>query len=282
MDFSGILRKSLHGYEENPVLLIPGLVSFLIGLGEGIVFSYLARSNIGIFVLGEIVSVSGYVQTVVGVFIVLGQVTLTAEVVSGNRVSLREWPSGIKRHFSKVVVIYLISLVLGITIYSVESIPYMWLFKPRILQYAMSEQSSFVDQTRELIRLNSLAEFLWWNLLLGLVTSLLGRFFDVCYACAVFDRKGLREALTIASTRVKDYKKVFFKFVLLFWAISLALALIGNSPELMGIVQPEFAASELSRIVSGLLGTVIAPLTYLAMFNFYSAAEPIQPSTPVC
>ena len=273
MEFSGILRKSLHGYEENVVLLVPGLVSYMIGLLWGIVFSNLARGNTGIFVLGEIGSVSGLVQIVLGLFIVLGQVTLTAEVVSGNRASLREWPNGIKRHFSKVVVIYLFSLVLAITIFSVESIPYMWLFQPRILQYAMNEQSSLVDPTREWIRVNSLTDFLWWNLLLGLFTSLLDRFFDVCYACAVFDQKGLRETLTIASTRVKDHKKDFFKFVLFFWAISLALALVRNSPELMGIVQPEFAASGLSRIVSGLLGTVIAPLTYLAMFHFYSAAS---------
>jgi hypothetical protein len=274
LGFSSIVVGSLRNYPANPVLALPALVGFLGSFISEIVFSDLidrcsfqATMDPCFMSFARYSVVSPVVLGVVGLFLVLGSVAMTEQVVLGNQASMSGWARGIRLHFAKVFVVLLVFGAIGSAISVAEAIAISTLIFTRLFS-----QVHGADLGKELIMANAWAGMAWDGLM-GPLVSFLSIFSYLCLASSVLDRRGLRASMRTALRMLKHDRGVFFSFVLLLWAVGFAVSLLSEFPLLIGIAQPTFGASTPSSIVSHLAGSVISPLWYLIAFTFYAESR---------
>ena len=274
MKFHSIVVTSLHDYRANPWLALPALVGFFVSLVSGIViFALIHHCDLQTTIdscavtAGEYSVVASAIQSFVGLFLVLGSVSMTGQVVLGNHASLGGWLRGIKLHFAKVFIVLLVFGAVGLAIAFTEEVEYGILVVPGVFAHIQN-----ADFATEFIRVEALTRLAWGGLM-GWLESFLSLFSSLCLASAVLHRIRLRESVR-AGLRIINHNRGFcFRYVVLLWAVGFALRLLSSSLSMLGITQPTLGGSSPMSIVSDLAGTFISPLWYLITFTFYAEVK---------
>jgi len=274
LKFSSIVVRSLQNYRVNPLLALPALIGFLVSLISGnVYYSIIQGCSLQAATGPCLMSFSWYylvdpvIQSVVGLFLILGSVGMTEQIMLGYQASLEGWVRGIRLHFVRVFIILLVFGVIELPISIAGAMGYSIFILPRVLSQTLT--ANFVT---EFTRVDAWASMTWHELLEPLM-SFLAMFAYLCLASAVLDRRGLRASFSTALGIVKRNGGLFFSFLLLIWAVDFMVGLSGGAPSLIGITQPTFGASTLSSIVSSLARTVISPFWYLIAFAFYTESR---------
>ena len=112
--FTDVLRRSLSDYRANMILLTPLLVQFAVSYVSRAVFAaYLIPSptsmqseqvsELPVFLSHAlIIFVVAGIVLIVDFVVPLGQVSMTASVVSNGRTRLSDWPQGVRKYFWSV------------------------------------------------------------------------------------------------------------------------------------------------------------------------------------
>jgi hypothetical protein len=271
-----ILTKSLHDYKSNPVLFIPSLLgtagSFL---ASAYSLSFL-RSATGEVGISRLLALEGsifgslFISLVVGLLVLLGQVSMTGRVILTGKTGLGDWWVGLRKYFWKVVVIGAVfwGVVMGIT-FIVTLILVFTVLLPAVLTNPGSfspNQPNPLTQSPFLLSVTSLSA-------LGILI------FYMMLAPAILDNKGAGLSIISGMSAVRRSGRVFLVFLGLVMLVTLVTLVIGY-PNLSttNLTYNLNAANyfTLPRVFSGLLGALFTPLWMLIAFRIYSESGVTQ------
>lgn len=270
MQLTKVLTKSLHDYKSNPVLLIPSLVGTI---GSFLVFGYF-RSYMG-SVTGQ-VGTSRFVglaesalgfsfllfsSVIIGLLVLLGQVSMTGKVIHTGKTRLGDWWVGLRKYFWRVFGIGAVyfGVVMGITIIAILIFVFIV-----IVPAVMSNSSSFSSQSTPFAE----SPFLLGVTFLSALGSLV---FYMMLAPVVIDDRGVGSSISSGLSAVKRGGRTFLAFLGLVLLETLVVLEFGYRNLGTNPTYPSYGTGFLTfpMVFSGLLGAAFSPLWVLMAFRIY-------------
>jgi len=255
-------------YRANPLLMIPPLAAFCIGvlasMVDSVILSLHPLGDFSVATLGPYFSLIAVLQSIVSFFVILGQLGMTEKVIADGGASLRDWASAVKHHFIRVLWISLPFAALGVMIFILFNWAFAYLIEVRLL---WAHQS-----TLDLMRRMEFAQLIS-NSLTSLLEAFVLWFWNLCLASTVLERRSFRASLGASKNVVRGNRGLFVRLVLFYWTVSLLLTVVSAGPFLLGIMtQPKIGITDASSMVSNVIGSLLSPLWYLIGFVFYVEA----------
>jgi len=102
MRLSRVVGVSWLDYRANPLLTVPPLAAFCIGvlasMADSVILSLHPSGDISAATSGAYFSLIGVLQSIASFLVILGQLGMTEKAIADGGASLRDWPSAVKRH----------------------------------------------------------------------------------------------------------------------------------------------------------------------------------------
>lgn len=271
MGFSEIVRKSSADYRMNPVLFVPPLVALLVSvLTSGILPKAGAQGlPITLPTLAMVGFGVAFLSLVVSFLVILGQASMSGKAVSQGKTKLVDWSSGVKKYFFRVLGISLIFLGIFLLLFAIVGVAYALTILPKLItpQGVVTPSSTMAATfTAKWTATLSLA--------MALPITVAQSVFYVWLAPAILDDKGVGTSLDLGVKAVRKSWRAFLAFIVLFFVVSVIVALVNDLPAVIGIgAQPLVGSLTSTSILSQIIEKVFSPLWFLIAFELYHESK---------
>jgi len=261
-----IVKKSSAMYRANPILILPPFVSMVFSLVTLFVIgsppdsptsgaSALELMRYAFTVFGVL-----FLNLIISFLVILGQVSMTREVILEGKTGLSDWGKGIKRYFLRVLGIGLIYLVL---VWALS----MFVGGISLLTILAHTLPSPQISTLILIMISSVS-----TLLMTVASTI----FYIWLAPAVIDDKEVFESLKAGTEAMGKGGKTFLGFIALYFLVSLVTLLIAPPSYFGTSVQPSSVEYITPKgVTSQVITTIFSPLWFLIAFTIYNEQKSV-------
>jgi hypothetical protein len=264
MEFSKIVRKSSAHYRMNLVLFVPPFVALIMSIAASGILPGVGMGALPTFTPSLLMMGFGviFLNLVVSFLVILGQASMSGNVVSEGKTKLADWGSGVRKYFFRVLGIGLVFLGIMFVLFMIVGIAIALTILPKLI----TPEGTVAPPTTP----TTLTAQPMFSLAMTILFTVAQSIFYVWLAPAILDDKGVGTSLDMGVKAVRKTGRAFVGFIAFFFIVSAIATLIGDLPAIIGInVQPLVGSLTSTRIVSQIIERIFSPLWFLIAFELY-------------